>query len=215
MEFVKTARRIKMKTLVVSYLPRGERSNTKKLVNEFLKNIETQEVEHLELTQEVPDLLMPDNLLAYTKRNYGGEQLNDEDQKLLEKMDRMTEQFIGADIVVLAFPMYNFSMPATVKAYFDSITLKGKTWDITEKGMIGLMNGKRALILMTRGGIYEGENKGMEHAISLSRSLFEFMGFDDVEDVVAQGTNMSSNKIEEILEKSNKEIKEIIKRWYI
>jgi len=203
-----------MKTLIVSYLPRGEKSNTKILVNEYLKNIDGKDVEHLELTNDVPDLLMPNNLGAYMKRNYGGEKLTDEEQKLLEKMDRMTEQFINADIVVLAFPMYNFSMPATVKAYFDSITLKGKTWDMNEKGMFGLMKGKKSVILMTSGGVYEGEWAGMEHAVSLSKSLFQFMGFSEIKEVVAQGINMSSNSVNEVLKKSNKQIKEIIGEWY-
>ena len=41
-------------------------------------------------------------------------------------MDRMTEQLKSADIVAIAYPMNNFSMPAPVKAWFDSVMLKGK-----------------------------------------------------------------------------------------
>lgn len=200
-----------MKTLIVSYLPRGERSYTKKLLDTFLDKVK--EVEYLDLTKDVPDFFMPENLTLYMRRAYGGEKLSKEEQKPLEKMDRMTKQFIGADIVVLAFPMHNFSMPAPVKAYFDSIMQKGKTWDIDEKGFVGLMKGKKALVLITSGGIYDGEMANFEHAMILTKSELQFMGFE-VEGVTAAGTNMPNINIDDIIKKAQEKVKEVVKKWY-
>src|SRR5665647_989272 len=103
-----------MKTLIISYLPRGERSKTKQILDAFLENA-TGETEQLDLNKDVPDLFLPENLSAYYRRNYAGEELSEIDKKHLEKMDKMTEQFLNADKIVLAYPMYNFSLPAVVK----------------------------------------------------------------------------------------------------
>ena len=132
-----------MKTLVVSYLPRGKRSHTGKLLDAFMENAGT-DVEHLDLLEDLPDVFLSDNLLSYVKRQYLGEALSDEETASLEKMDRMTRQLKAADLVVLAFPMHNFSFPAVVKAWFDSVMQKGETWDTDENGYVQLMTGKKS-----------------------------------------------------------------------
>ena len=205
-----------MKTLVVSYIARGPRSHTKKLLDSFLESTEGKDIEHLNLLKDVPDYFMETNLGAYIFRNYLGKELTEEQAKSIAKMDRMTEQFMKADIVVMAFPMYNFSMPAIIKAYFDSVMLKGKTWDMNEAGdgFKGLMNGKKALILMASGGVYEGDMKSWDHAISLTEQEFKFMGFEDVRHATVSGVNMMPDKLEEIEQKGQEKVKEIVKEWY-
>lgn len=195
-----------MKTLIVSYCPRGERSRTKKLLDYFVSK--AKDVEILDLTEDAPDLLMPDNLLAYIKRDYNGEKLTEAEKKTLEKMDRMTRQLMKSDSVVVAYPMYNFSMPAAMKAWFDSVMLKGKTWTI-QGGYRGLMKGK-ALVIVTSGGKYENSDK--EHAASLGKNCLEFMGYE-VQTVFAQGMNMPGVDAEEELNKCKKELDRIAESW--
>nr|MBA4404804.1 hypothetical protein [Nanoarchaeum sp.] len=204
-----------MKILVVSYLPNGQNSRTKKLVDTFVETTKGKnKIEHLDLIKEIPDFITPENLNAYMQRNYMGKQLSNEQKKKLEKFDKMTKQFKAADIVVVAFPMYNFSMPAAMKAYFDSIMQKGETWDINENGFVGLMQGKKALILTSSGGIYVDERSSYEHSTSLAKVEFGFMGFTDVKSVSAQGVNMGSNQ-EEIVRLAQEEVKKVIKEWEI
>ena len=204
-----------MKTLVVSYIPRGERSHTKKLLDAFLKNAKGTSIEHIELTKDVPDLFLADSVMAYIRRDYMGEKLTPKEAKLMANMDRMTEQFIRADNVVIAFPMYNFSMPAAVKAYFDSIMLKGKTWDMNEKGFVGLVKGKKALVLISSGGAYEGQMKSWDHASSLTELELKFMGFEDIMTVTAGGMNMyPEDKIAEIEAGCQKQVKEVALKWF-
>ena len=64
-----------MKTLIVSYLPRGERSHTKKLLDAFLAEVHRQEIEHLNLLEDQPDLFDAENLHSYVMRNYMGAEL--------------------------------------------------------------------------------------------------------------------------------------------
>ncbi len=201
-----------MKTLLVQFTGRGERSNTKKLADHFLSQVE--DVEVLDLTKTVPDMFVKENLMVYYKRNYGGEQLENSETKLLAKMDSMTKQFKEADVVAMAFPMYNFSLPAIVKAYFDSVMLKGETWDMGANGFIGLMKGKKALILTTSGGKYEGSTKGYDFVHPLAEAEFTFMGFSDVKTVTAGGLNMHPEETPKTLEEAKQKISSIVKDWY-
>lgn len=196
-----------MKTLIISYLPRGERSKTKQVLDAFLKNA-TGEIEQLDLNKDVPDLFLPESLSAYYRRNYAGEELSEADKKHLEKMDKMTEQFLTADKIVLAYPMYNFSLPSVVKAYFDSVLQKNKTWDIDNGNYVGLMKNKKALIITSSGGKYPDN---IEHSVSLSKTLFKFVGIE-AEVVDAQG--MGYPDAEETLTKAKIEAERIAKTWY-
>jgi FMN-dependent NADH-azoreductase len=200
-----------MKTLVVSYLPRGERSHTKKLLDAFLETAGS-DVEHLNLLEDLPDVFLSDNLLSYVKRNYLGEEITEAEDAALAKMDRMTRQLKAADLVVLAFPMHNFSFPAVVKGWFDSVMQKGETWDVDENGYVQLMTGKKALVLMASGGIYEGEMVGYEHAVSLAQVEFGFMGFE-THVVTAAGMNMLPDP-EETVKAGQDEIRKLAASWF-
>jgi FMN-dependent NADH-azoreductase len=82
----------------------------------------------------------------------------------------------SADIVVVALPMYNFSMPAIVKACFDSVLQKGVTF-----GGEYSQWWKKALTLISSGGVHSNKSfPGREHAISLSNLEFQYMGYSDV-----------------------------------
>ena len=64
-----------MKTLIVKYIPRNEDSNTKKLLDAFREEIGVCDIEELDLINDVPDMLLDNNLLAYIKRNILGQEL--------------------------------------------------------------------------------------------------------------------------------------------
>lgn len=203
-----------LKTLIVQYTPRNERSNTKKILDAFVGEINNSNVETLDLAKDVPDLFLEKNLAAYISRNYLGETLSAEQKNSMAKMDRMTAQLKSADIVVVAYPMNNFSMPAAVKAWFDSVMLKGQTWDTKNGSYIGLMNGKKALTLVSAGANYEKEPMASwEHALSLTNLEFKFMGYSDVRGILAGGMGAGeSNSLH--LEKFVKQAKSIAQEWY-
>lgn len=202
------------KTLIISYLPRKQRSHTKKLLDQFLELSPKEGVEILDLLTNVPPLFLEDSLNLYIKRNYLGETLLPQEGEILKPMDDYVKQLKASDFVVVATPMYNFSVPAAVKAYFDSVLQKGETWGIGENGYQGLMKGKKALILLASGGVYEGEGASMDHAASLLKLYFNFMGFDEVKCVHVAGVNMYKDKLDEIVSAKQKEVSEIVKEWY-
>ena len=205
-----------MKTLIVKYIPRNEQSNTKKLLDAFREEISISDVEELDLLDDVPDMLLDNNLLAYINRNFLGLELLPEEEKLLSKMDRMAAQLKSADVVVVAFPMYNFSMPAIVKAWFDSVIQKGVTFGEGKDGQIVISNaGKKALTLISSGGVYSNESSsGREHALSLSNLEFQYMGYSDVRGVLAEGMAMKEEVKQTNLNKSIRQVRAIAKEWY-
>ena len=93
-----------MKTLIVSYIPRNEQSNTKKLLDAFREEIGISDVEELDLLVDVPDMFLDSNLSAYINRNFLGQKLILNEEIHLSKMDKMAYQLKSADIVVVVFP---------------------------------------------------------------------------------------------------------------
>lgn len=199
--------------LAVTYFPRGGRSHTKELLKAALSQAEGDTITTLDLLSTVPDLFDAQRVDAYIHRDYLGEELSDSNADSLRKMDGMVEQLRTADIVVLATPMYNFSLPATVKAWFDSVMLKGKTWDADESGYVGLLTGRKALIVMAAGGEYDGPMASRDHAMSLARQEFQFMGFDEVESVWLQGINVAPDSLPARKQKAAMEAESIMNRW--
>src|SRR3712207_1724120 len=164
------------KTLIVKYIPRKEQSNTKKLLDVFREEISNSNVEELDLLEDIPDMFLRNNLLAYINRNLLGRKMLPREQNLLSKMDRMAAQLKSADIVVVVFPMYNYSMPAIVKAWFDSVIQKGVTFGENRRDdQMKISNvDKKALTLVSSGGVYSNEQfSGREHALSLSTQEFQ------------------------------------------
>jgi FMN-dependent NADH-azoreductase len=202
-----------MKTLIVKYIPRNERSNTKKLLDAFRGEINSSNVAELDLLDDVPDMLLGDNLLAHINRNILGLELLPEEEKLLFKMDRMAAQLRSEDIVVVAFPMYNFSMPAIVKAWFDSVIQKGVTFGNRKDDHMVISNAaKKALTLISSGGVYSNESSFSgrgEHALSLSNLEFQYMGYSDVQGVLAQGMAMNEEVKQTNLNKSIRQVRAI------
>lgn len=205
-----------MKTLIVKYIPRYEQSNTKKLLDAFIEEISNSDVEELDLLDDVPDMLLDNNLLAYINRNFLGLKLLPYEEKLLSNMDRMAAQLKSADIVVVAFPMYNFSMPAIVKAWFDSVMQKGVTFGNGTDGQMVISNaGKKALTLISSAGVYSNESSSnREHALSLSNLEFQYMGYSEVRGILAEGMEMSEEIKRTNLNKSIRHVQEIAREWY-
>jgi FMN-dependent NADH-azoreductase len=95
-------------------------------------------------------------------------------------------EFIAADAVVIAAPMYNFTVPTQLKAWIDRIAVAGQTFRYTEAGPEGLCGGKKLVIVSTSGGLHAGQASGVAHEEYL-KLLFGFLGVTDIEFVRAQG----------------------------
>ena len=102
---------------------------------------------------------------------------------------RTMEQFLAADVLVIGAPMYNFSIPSTLKAWIDRVAVAGKTFRYTEKGPEGLAGGKRVIIASGRGGIHTNAPTDFQEAYL--RQVFGLLGVTDIEFVRAEGVAYS------------------------
>ncbi|MDO9490030.1 MAG: NAD(P)H-dependent oxidoreductase, partial [Sphingomonadaceae bacterium] len=85
-------------------------------------------------------------------------------------------------LIVIGAPMYNFGIASTLKSWFDHILRAGETFRYTEAGPEGLLTGKRAVIVETRGGLYsEGPAAAMDSQEPHLRTMLGFAGITDVE----------------------------------
>ena len=76
--------------------------------------------------------------------------------------------------------MYNFGIPSTLKAWFDYVVRAGITFRYTEAGPVGLLEGKRAIVIESRGGYYsEGATKALDTQEPHLRTLLGFIGIKD------------------------------------
>jgi FMN-dependent NADH-azoreductase len=107
--------------------------------------------------------------------------------------DTLIEEAEAADVIVIAAPMYNFSIPSTLKAWLDHIARAGRTFRYGASGPEGLLKGKRVFVFTARGGIYTGESpaKGLDFQEPYLRAMLGFLGLDDVTFVHAEGLKVS------------------------
>jgi FMN-dependent NADH-azoreductase len=98
------------------------------------------------------------------------------------------DEFLGADMIVIGAPMYNFTLPTQLKAWLDRILVAGKTFRYAETGPEGLAGGKRVIIALARGGIYNAGSPAaaLEHLETYLRGIFNFIGIEP-EFVAADG----------------------------
>ena len=102
------------------------------------------------------------------------------------------DEFLDADTIVIGAPMYNFTLPTQLKAWLDRILVAGKTFRYTESGPEGLAGGKRVIVALARGGMYDAGSpaSSLEHLETYLRGVFNFIGIDP-EFVAADGINIS------------------------
>ena len=106
--------------------------------------------------------------------------------------DRLIEEVEQADAIVLAVPMYNFSVPSALKAWIDHIARAGRTFRYTAEGPKGLLGGKPVYLALSRGGVYsEGPASAYDHQESYLRAVLGFLGLTDVTAVRAEGLAIS------------------------
>ena len=102
------------------------------------------------------------------------------------------DEFLAADTVVIGAPMYNFTLPTQLKAWLDRIIIAGKTFRYTADGPEGLARGKRVIIALARGGIYDAGSPAaaLEHLETYLTGTFNFIGIEP-EFVAANGLSIS------------------------
>ncbi len=107
--------------------------------------------------------------------------------KARDLSDELIAELRAADTIVIGAPMYNFSIPSTLRTWFDHVLRVGETFSYSEAGPKGLLEGKRVIVVESRGGLYsEGPAQALDFQEPYLRQLLGFIGLTDVTFVQAE-----------------------------
>ncbi|MDC0739263.1 NAD(P)H-dependent oxidoreductase [Cognatishimia sp. SS12] len=98
--------------------------------------------------------------------------------KALETSDALVREVQAADTIVIGTPLYNFSLPAVLKAWIDQIARAGVTFAYTENGPKGLLTDKKVIIVIASGGVPIGSEA--DFASPYLTFALGFLGITDV-----------------------------------
>lgn len=174
------------------------------------------EIVKLDLYKTDVPLIDEDVLSAWGKLQQGEtfDALTKEEQAKVSQMNELLDQFMDADKYVFVTPLWNFSVPPKMKAYIDNIAIAGKTFKYTAEGPVGLLEGKKAVHIQARGGIYsEGPAKDMEFGDRYIHQVMGFIGVTDVQSIIVEGVSLAPDQAEKIKEKAIEEAKQVAKSF--
>lgn len=165
----------------------GDYSQSNKLVEDFIKNIDQDKLTVRDLAANPLPVL--DFAVATALR--ATEDLSQEQQEVVSLSDTLIEEVKAADTLVIAAPMYNFTIPTQLKNWIDLIARAGVTFKYTENGVQGLIEGKKAIVVTTRGGIHKDAPSDV--VTPYLRAVLGFVGITNVEFVYAEALNMGED----------------------
>lgn len=165
-------------------------------VEEYKKNNPEDEIITLDLYKENIDFLRHDDL----GKLFGPKDEESKNNSIL----KYAYQFADADKYIIAAPMWNLSFPAILKAYIDYVSVSGITFKYTAEGPVGLLNNKKAVHIVSRGGGYD--NSPYEMGDRYLRTILGFFGIKNIETIAidnldVMGVNVKE-KVEEGIEKA-------------
>lgn len=121
-----------------------------------------------------------------------------------DKIFGLAKDFAAADTIVVAAPYWDLSFPATVKQYFEQVTVLGLTFSYDENGVVhGLCNAKKLYYVMTAGGQVYKADYGFGYVNALAQS---FYGITDTLLIKAEGLDIEYINTESVISSAERAI---------
>ena len=133
------------------------------------------------------------------------ESRSDEQRATLAYSDQLVTELKEADVIVIGAPVYNFSIPAALKAWIDMIARARLTFRYTDSGPVGLLENKKAYVVVATGGVPVGSP--VDFATPYLRHALAFVGIKDVEFIAADRLN---SQAEESIDAARARIAEVV-----
>jgi FMN-dependent NADH-azoreductase len=138
----------------------------------------------------------------------GGEPVNEAQAQAKVLSETLIGELKAADIIVIGAPMYNFGIPSTLKAWFDYVLRAGVTFSYSDAGPEGLLKGKRAIVVESRGGLYSsGPAQGLDSQEPHLRTMLGFVGITDVTFIRAEKLGYGPEAREQSINAAQAELK--------
>lgn len=207
-----------MNILRIDSSVRKQNSKSRELTDFFLKELTKKQNFNLKI-RDVGINPPPFPSDEFIKANYTLPENRTNGMKLiLVNSDELIDELLWADKIIIASPMYNFTISATLKAYIDNIVRIGRTFYINENGeMQGLLNYKKLLVITSRGAMFYGKNGNLESfdfQENYLKSVFLFMGISDTSFVNTEAQDFGTIEMKMInLENSKNQLLKLSKTW--
>lgn len=170
--------------------PLGDRSVSRKLGKEVVDDLKAQNPEHRVVERDlVVDPFPHLDALTINAFYTPTEQRDEILAEAVTLSESAIEEVMNADAIVIEAPMYNFSIPSTLKSWIDHVVRNQRTFRYDESGPSGLVpSDKRVFVVSARGGVYtEGPMKAFDFQEPYLRTVLGFIGLTDVTFVRSEG----------------------------
>lgn len=206
------------KVLVINASARRQHSHSRKLTEvftgEWIRLHSDSAISHRELGNANVPHISEAWILANSKPQTSR---TAEDHEVLAASDTYIAELRNADLIVLGTPMYNWSIPSTLKAYIDQILRLNETFKIDpgnrQHPYTGLLENKTMILLVARGsqGYETGEpNSHLNFQTTYLRTVLNMMGIHNIHVVDVSGTSLDKGALEKTIEQAHRQVKAVI-----
>jgi FMN-dependent NADH-azoreductase len=169
-----------MNILRVDSSAKLEGSHSRDLIDRLLDNLGPDwQVVRRDLVDPIPQI----DALWIAANTTLDEERTDAHRQTLALSDALVDELEAADLIVIGLPVYNFGVPASLKAWIDQVCRARRTFRYTPDGPEGLLQGKRAIVVYVAGGTAMGSS--IDFASGFLRHVLGFIGIKDVMSVNA------------------------------
>jgi len=192
-----------MNILYVTSSSRGSESYSNRVAQNVLDELLARHPDASVTVRDLARAPLPhigDDFVAATRSPSGPQ--TDAQRALLAQSDALVDELFAADLIVIAAPMINFTIPSNLKAWIDYVARAGRTFRYSEKGPEGLVTGKQVIVVAARGGIYADGN-ALDFQVPYLKGALAFLGMTDVEVIEVEGTAFGPDAAEKAVAAAN------------
>jgi len=193
------------KILVLKSSILGEGSQTNRLIDVMLEHRKDQGLQDDITIRNLAEMNLPVLDLEIFQALRGAENNKPDIQQIIALSDELIAELKSADLLVIGAPMYNLNVPTQLKNWFDLVARARQTFRYTETYPQGLVEGVKAVVLSSRGGIHVGQET--EAVTPYLKAVLGLMGIHEVEFIYAEGLDMQAYRTN-ALDLANQQVKE-------
>ncbi|MCU4330079.1 NAD(P)H-dependent oxidoreductase [Acinetobacter pittii] len=193
------------KILVLKSSIMGEGSQTNRLIDIMLEHRKDQGLQDDITIRNLAEMNLPVLDLEIFQALRGAENVNQDIQQIIALSDELIAELKSADLLIIGAPMYNLNVPTQLKNWFDLVARARQTFRYTETYPQGLVEGVKAVVVSSRGGIHVGQET--EAVTPYLKAVLGLMGIHDVEFIYAEGLDMQAYR-SNALDLASQQVKE-------
>jgi FMN-dependent NADH-azoreductase len=193
------------KILVLKSSIMGEGSQTNRLIDVMLEHRKDQGLQDDITIRNLAEMNLPVLDLEIFQALRGAENVNQDIQQIVALSDELIAELKNADLLIIGAPMYNLNVPTQLKNWFDLVARARQTFRYTETYPQGLVEGVKAVVVSSRGGIHVGQET--EAVTPYLKAVLGLMGIHDVDFIYAEGLDMQAYR-SNALDLASQQVKE-------